>query len=284
MSNELIDPISPHEFDFVSRKMREFFTSKGLIEVPVQHRLSILAACEDPTTISTFEYIGKVFPLPQTGQMWLEHEILKGYDKAAGYFCFSTSYRQEINPKPGRHNLIFPMIEFEIKGDINDLQEFEKDMLQFLGYGPKETYAEGDYLDVCKTYGVDELEHEHEEQLCKDHGHAFFLKNFPFTTSPFWNMKADMSAKTAKKIDVIMHGIETIGSAERSCNAEEMRKMFYEISDGMYAKTLFGKFGRDRVEKELNEFLSHDFKPRCGGGIGVNRLIRSLKMAGLMTI
>ena len=275
-----IDLINPADFDFVSTKLREFFKSKGMIEVPVQHRLSILAACEDPTTISTFEYIGKVFPLPQTGQMWLEYELLKNYD-CAGYFCYSTSYRQEINPKPGRHNLIFPMIEFELPGDINALQEFEKDLLQHLGYGPKETYAEGSYTDICKKYNVAELEHEHEEQLCTD-SPVFFLKEFPFTTSPFWNMKANMEQKTSNKIDVIMSGIETIGSAERSCNPDEMRKMFYEISDGLYAKTLFSKFGKDRVEAELEDFLKMDFKPRCGGGIGITRLIRSMKMEKLM--
>ena len=76
--------------------------------------------------------------------------------------------------------------------------------------------------------------------------------------------------------------METIGSAERSCNPDEMRKMFYEISDGMYAKTLFGKFGKDRVEKELNAFLDNDLKIRCGGGIGVTRLIRGMKMEKLI--
>lgn len=278
MSIDLIDPV---EFDFVSTKLREFFKSRGMIEVPVQHRLSILAACEDPTTISTFEYVGSVFPLPQTGQMWLEHELLNKYD-VPGYFCYSTSYRQELNPKPGRHNLIFPMIEFEIPGDMNALIEFEKDMLQHLGYGSKETYAEGNYQDIAKIYGVSELGHEHEEKLYDDYGPVFFLKNFPFTTSPFWNMKANMQAKTANKIDVILSGFECIGSAERSCNPEEMKKMFYEISDGMYAKTLFGKFGKERVERELNSFLEHNFKIRSGGGIGINRMIKSMKMEKLM--
>jgi len=281
MSFDLINPV---EYDFVITKLRAFCKSRHMIEVPVQHRLSILAACEDPTTISTFEYVGKVFPLPQTGQMWLEYEILKNYD-CPGYFCISTSYRQELNPKPGRHNLIFPMFEFEIPGDIDTLQAFERDLIESLGYGPKELYGEGTYKTVCENYGVDELEHEHEERLyTSDDEVVFFLTHFPFVTSPFWNMKADMVAKTSNKIDVIMSGIETIGSAERSCNPDEMRKMFYEISDGLYAKTLFSKFGQDRVEAELEAFLKLDFKSRCGGGIGVTRLIRSMKMEGLMKI
>jgi aspartyl/asparaginyl-tRNA synthetase len=277
-----IDLIDPHDFHAVSSKLRDFFRYKNLIEVPVQHRLSILAACEDPTTISTFEYTGNVYPLPQTGQMWLEYELLNKYDINSGYFCYSTSYRQEVNPKPGRHNLIFPMIEFELPGNIDILQAFEVEMLEHMGYGNERAFVEGDYLDVAKRYGVTELEHEHEEKLYEDYGPVFFLKNFPFTTSPFWNMKADFTAKTAKKIDVILSGCETIGSAERSCNKDEMRDMFYSISDGMYAKTLFSKFSKDRVERELEQFLTYDFKERCGGGIGVTRMIRSMSMEGLL--
>ncbi len=271
MSIDLIDPV---EFDQVYSKVYSFFKSRGLVQVPVQHRLSILAACEDPSTISTFEYTGHVWPLPQTGQMWLEHELLKNYN-SNGYFCYSTSYRQEINPKPERHNLIFPMIEFEIPGDMTVLQNFEMDLLKYLGY--ESEFNQGNYLDICKKYNVNELDHEHEQYLYKDYGSVFFLKNFPFTTSPFWNMKADFVNKTANKIDVIMSGIETIGSAERSCNPKEMREMFYTISDGMYAKTLFSKFGKDRVESELDSFLNYSFKPRSGGGIGVTRLIKSIK-------
>ncbi len=52
--------------------------------------------------------------------------------------------------------------------------------------------------------------------------------------------------------------------------------MFYNISEGGYAKILFEKFGKDRVEKELDEFFSYDFFPRFGGGIGMTRMIDAL--------
>jgi aspartyl/asparaginyl-tRNA synthetase len=277
-----IDLLSPTDFHIVSSALRDFFRSRNLVEVPVQHRLSILSACEDVSTISTFEYVGNVYPLPQTGQMWLEYELLNKYDMQGGYFCYSTSYRQELNPKPGRHNLIFPMIEFELPGNIGVLEHFERGLLASLGYNAMGAPAR-DYKYVAELYNTEELDHDHEARLYSDFGPVFFLKNFPFTTSPFWNMKADFEKKTASKIDVILSGCETIGSAERSCNPTEMKKMFYDISDGAYSKTLFAKFGRDRVEKELTEFLASDFKERCGGGIGVNRLIRSMTMEGLMT-
>lgn len=67
-----IDSIKPEDFDYISTKLHDFFKSKRLIEVPVQHRLSILGACEDPTTITIFNYVGLTWPLPQTGRKGVE--------------------------------------------------------------------------------------------------------------------------------------------------------------------------------------------------------------------
>ena len=93
-----IGMIDSDDFDKAVSMMRSFFKSKGFIEVHTQTRLSILAACEDPMTISTYDYAGQVWPLPQTGQMWLEYEMLTNPHRAPGYFCVSTSYRNEPNP------------------------------------------------------------------------------------------------------------------------------------------------------------------------------------------
>jgi aspartyl/asparaginyl-tRNA synthetase len=101
------------------------------------------------------------------------------------------------------------------------------------------------------------------------------IKNFPNETSPFWNMKQNGDG-TAAKIDVILGGMETIGSAERSSDPKEMKEMFHTISDGMYANLLYSQFGKKRVERELDDFLSLDFIPRVGGGIGLTRLISAM--------
>ncbi|HSX46623.1 MAG TPA: amino acid--tRNA ligase-related protein, partial [Patescibacteria group bacterium] len=103
-----------------------------------------------------------------------------------------------------------------------------------------------------------------------------FCQEFPVYTSPFWNMKKKDN-DYAHKIDVILQGNETIGSAERSTSVKDMAKSFYTISGGKYANKLFELFGRDRVEKELSEFLSLDFFPRSGGGIGMTRLVDAVK-------
>lgn len=274
--------INSCEFNKVISKMRTFFESKNFIEVHTQSRLSILAACEDPQTISTFNYGGQVWPLPQTGQMWLEYELLSN-PEAAGFFCVSTSYRNEPDPVPGRHDKIFPMFEFEMKGGLDKLIELEAELLEHLGFGAKDSYPQDDYKNIADRYNCKELEHEHEEQLRKDHGPVYFIKNFPNYTSPFWNMKqSETTNGIANKVDVILHGMETIGSAERSTNKEEMRSQFYSISEGNYANILFSNFTKERVERELDEFLNFNFVKRCGGGIGVTRMIRAMKLSNLL--
>jgi aspartyl/asparaginyl-tRNA synthetase len=117
--------------------------------------------------------------------------------------------------------------------------------------------------------------------MLSDFGSVVFCKDFPIYTSPFWNMRKK-SKTHAHKIDVIIEGNETIGSAERSVDKNEMKDSFYTISDGKYAQKLFDLFGKDRVEKELNEFLELDFIQRSGGGIGLTRLIDAIKKGGIM--
>jgi len=256
------------------QKMREFFLDKGFIEVPTQSRLSILAACENPHSIATFNYNGEVWPLPQTGQMWLEYELLKN-PEWNGVFCISTSYRQEKNPIPGRHELIFPMFEFESKGGMKEMVKLESELLEHLGF---DYPVEVNYDDVCEEYGgVSILEDEHESRMWKEKGPVVSLQHFPLRTNPFWNMKHKENS-IFNKVDVILYGQETIGSAERSCDPEDMKHNFYTIEGGKYSEKLFELFGKDRVEKELEEFLSFDFFPRFGGGIGMTRLARAYEL------
>ncbi len=273
--------ISPQEFTTTTKQLRTFFNDLGFLEVHTQNRLSILAACEDPTTVSTYDYAGQIWPLPQTGQMWLEYELLQNPD-LLGVYCVSTSYRQEKNPVAGRHDLIFPMFEFEAPGTFEDLLKLEEDLCCHLGFRPC-VYPIKKYTEWQKEFNTtEELNHEHEKLISESlaEGQTVpsgvgFITHFPYSTSPFWNMKKE--GDFANKCDVIMGGMETIGSAERSADPKEMTEQFHTISDGEYANLLYELFGADRVEKELEEFLSFDFFPRYGGGIGMTRLISALK-------
>lgn len=263
-------------FSAAANALRGFFLNRGFVEVHTQDRLSILAACEDPTTVATYEYEGHIWPLPQTGQMWLEYELLTK-PKLPGVFCLSTSYRNEPKPVPGRHERIFPMFEFESKGTLDDLRKLEIDLCEYLGLGKRKEFMHKDYATLAEEYGVEDISNKEEKQMSRDFGRVVFLEKFPEQTSPFWNMRR--SNGVAHKIDVIIDGMETIGSAERSSDVKEMRKRFHTISDGGYAKLLYQKFGKKRVERELEEFLSLKFFPRYGGGIGMTRLMKALPSA-----
>ena len=264
--------INPKKFTNVVTSLRSFFLSKGFQEVHTQNRLSILAACEDPTTVATYNYAGEVWPLPQTGQMWLEYELLTK-PEISGFFCISTSYRQEPNIVEGRHDLIFPMFEFEFPGNLRDLMNMEVELCEYLEFQQPTVRS---YSKWCEEFDTDELVNEHESLMEEIYGPSMIV-DFPNTTSPFWNMKQNGDG-TAAKIDVILGGMETIGSAERSCDTDEMEQQFYNISDGMYADLLFGHFGKERVQDELNDFLELDFIPRVGGGIGLTRLINAMDL------
>ena len=270
--------INPEKYTQATTQLRSFFSAKGFQEVHTQNRLSILAACEDPTTVATYNYNGQVWPLPQTGQMWLEYELLTNPD-VPGFFCVSTSYREEKNITEGRHDIIFPMIEFEMPGDVHDLEQMERELCEHMGFGNRHSIVDKDYAEWCDyfdLYNGQELGHDHEQEMCNRwQGRVCMIKNFPNYTSPFWNMKQNGDG-TAAKIDVIIAGQETIGSAERSSDPDEMIKMFHTISGGLYANLLFDLFGKNRVEKELDDFLSLNFIPRVGGGIGVTRLLHAM--------
>ena len=256
------------------QKLREFFLQKNFIEVHTQSNLTILSACENPHSVTKFDYIGQIWPLPQTGQMILE-EVLLTNPELDGCFCISTSYRQEKNPIPGRHSLIFPMVEIESKGTMADMIKLQSELLEYLGF---EKPTEFNYDDLCMNYETQILEHEHEQKMWDEISTSVSLQNFPIRTNPFWNMKRDKSTGLFNKVDIILYGQETIGSAERSCDVDEMRHSFYNIEDGKYCEKLFELFGKERVEKELEEFLSFDFFPRYGWGCGMTRLARAYEM------
>lgn len=262
----------------ITKKLRGFFQDQlGFVEVPAQSRLSILAACEDPSTITKFVFNDISYPLPQTGQMWLEHELLKN-PGVPGVFCATTSYRNEKNPIPGRHEKVFPMFEFEASGDLNELRKMESKLLSHLGFDKPRSL---DYEEICKHYQIREIDAEHEGKMQREFGDSLSLELFPRRTDPFWNMK-HRGDGVFQKIDVILCGAETIGSAERATDVDEMRHLFHTISDGQYAEILYNHFGKERVLKELNDYLSFDFFPRYGGGIGVTRLARAMNLSGLL--
>lgn len=273
----LIDIAQQKNYESITTELRYFFKERGYTEVYCQGTMKILAACEDPETIAQTIFKGKNLPLPQTNQMNLE-TILLTNPAVEKVFTFTTSYRDEPFPIEGRHDTDpFLMFEFEGLGDIDNLVEIEADLLWELGLGFS-NYQE--YNNLCHLYQTETLTADHETLMQRDFGNAVSLSKFPQRSHPFWNMKKKDG--TYNKIDVILYGMETIGSAERSCNPAEMRENFMTISDGKYAKLLFAKCGEQETIAELDKYLALPMFPRFGGGIGIGRLERAMKLAGLL--
>ena len=208
--------------------------------------------------------------------MWLEYEILKNPDVAV-YFCLTTSYRMEPNPVPGRHDIIFPIFEFEFKGDMNELIELQKELLLYLCYDKSSFYV-NNYKSIAEEFSTTELEHEDEEKLYKEKSAVAFITDFPEFTSPFWNMMRNKDDDTSKKVDVILSGMETFSSAEREIDKDIMRDRFNTIMEGIYRNKLFELFGEERTVGELEEYFQLNFIKRSGCGIGLTRLIKSMDL------
>jgi len=281
------DVIGPQDFNSLVNQMRAFFMQKKFKEVYPQPIRSIMAACEDPRTLRSFTFDGNTWPLSQTNQMNLEMFLLTMPEEADGIYCMTTSYRDEPNPIPGRHDKIFPMWEFEHKGNFEDLVKLISELSVYLGFVNKvEDIPIFTYDELCDHYGVENLEAEHETLMWKEYGDVVGITYFPERTHPFWNMKQDgISSKGERlfnKVDFIICGQETFGCAERSTDADQMRNSFHTISDGVYAKLLYNEFSKERVIGELEDYLSLPMIERYGAGIGFTRLYRSMKLKELI--
>lgn len=287
MSNQEFPSMKPQHYAYVMKKLREVCDNYGLTECYLNDFNSTLSACESPESLRTFEWDSVKYSLPQTKQMDIER-LVSEHPECKGFYNIGNSYRLEPNPVQNRHKDIFCIADIELQGDLEELMKFQKQILLGLGIKPfhGDDFPQIDYLDACKKYGVDEIGHDEEIRLCQDfNSPAVFLCKFPLSTSPFFNM--EIEGDVALKIDVIIGNpnggqpMETFGSAQRSCDPDHMRKMFYTISNGQYAQALYNEFGKERIDKELEEYLSLKFIPRSGMGIGMNRLVFACETLGL---
>ena len=282
-----INKVCKKEFNSLSQKLHRFFQFKNFTETYHQNYLDVLTACENPKSIGQFMHYNIMYPLRQTNQMGLEYDML---NDGKNIYCFTTSYRLEDDINPGRHNTIFPMVEFEInKGTVGELIEFEKELIRSLGY--EGDFTEIDYEHACRMYDVVEIGDYEENLMCQELSPVVFLKYFPEKTDPFFNMARDKKTGLAQKVDVLMlgtntkgetRGMETIGSAVRSCDIHEMKHFFDTSVNGDFKKTLYDKFGKERVDKEIEEYFSMNMIPRSGGGIGFTRLLNFMRYHNLL--
>ena len=285
--------VDPKRFTLLTRRLRSFFEKKGFLEVHTQDRLSLLTTCDEPSTISLHSCQGQAWPLPQTGQIWLERELLGRPGGAPGYFSISTSYRNAYDPVPGCDDQVFPVFEFEFRGGFEALVALEKELLAFLGFGAKERHAEVDYVRAALDSGQTRLDHVREALLGEEHGTVVLLKDFPVSATTLWNVALGprscfrgalrpKAVPVAKKADVLLWGIKVIEGAQRADCPRKARKQFYALGARGHSRALFSHFTRARVQRELEEFLSLSFFERSGGTVRLARLADAMIKSGLL--
>jgi aspartyl/asparaginyl-tRNA synthetase len=283
-----IPSINSKHYAYIIGKMRSYCDKQGLTECYLNDIPSVLSACENIDTLATYYWDGIKYVCPQTSQLLLEIMALNdGKEKFKGYYNICNSFRAEKDISNIRYRTQFPLFEIEGPWNQSEMIQFQKGLIRELGILPwhGDDFPEINYADACEKYGVKEIGHDEEKRLCQDfNSPVVFLKDF-YCSESYWNMRKE--GDFCKKVDVIIghpdvQPFETFGSAERSCNKDEMRQMFYTTSDGKYSKYLFDEFGKERVEKELNDYLNYDFFTRAGMGIGISRLVFACQSLGLL--
>ena len=249
---------------------------------------SILAACEDPETLLSYteNSTGRIFPLQQTNQMWLEYALLqsiKDNTYISGLYCITESHRDEVNQK-NRHkdrliNKRFNMFEIEMLGDFDMYLHFFTSLLTALGI-KDEHIKTVSYYQACQVLNKDPynyiLTDDDEVWLNANIAPCVLLTYFPERTSPFWNMRR-LQDGTAAKCDLILGGMECAGGAQRSTSISIQQTAFNMLPG--YKEKLFADFGKDRVLSELDYYFSllTPNSVRSGCGIGLSRLAVGLE-------
>lgn len=289
-----IDPYPISLYDEMVRGTRTFCHDDSLEEVHAGVGMLRLRACEDPDTMVVAAWKGgkkdgeapDYIPLPQSEQMGLENRLMvEGRDTdAMGYFCMSTSHRDEDDLASGRRLRVFPILEVEKWGGFDCLLRWQADYLRHMGF---ETPVVVDYRDYAQYRGVTFLNNDDERALAKDAGPVVQLVNHPAGEDdhgdswPFFNMKweKDERGVYARKCDVIIDGVETFGSAERESCPLTMREQFYRSVNGRYAQRLFADMGEATIIAELEAYLGlFDSRKaldntRFGMGVGFTRFM-----------
>lgn len=225
---------------------------------------------------------GNIFAIEALEQC-SDYGFPKPFELPKGYFAHNTSTRNESRAGDGRREFKFPLTEFEFinqseESGFDELAEFISKLLVHLGFEvPKLVY----YDEECQKFGTKFIEDEEEQALCDKYGSAVLLGKFPLRSDPYWNMR-HVGNGIFDKIDVIIHGFESAGTAVRSCNPAEMKINIHLQDSGDYIKAMYKHFGEDRVDAEIDEYTDYKFIPRCGGGLGMSRIIRGMKLEGLL--
>lgn len=263
------------KYSILINLIRNFLNKLNFIELFTQNKLSILTICNDPKSMCTFNYGGYVWPLPQSGIIWLEHELinLNEMNNPGGIYTMCTCYKNDPNYTRKMSENIFeadivtPIFEFAAFGQYSDMQTMVINLLQELGFRTKFNII--NYNQIAKKRGSRELDIT---DIVTDKI-VTFLEYIP---NPKWGMKYTTQ--------VIILQTDVLTFSEHITDSNDLLETFYTYDNGSLAEYLYSQFSKERVDDELYKFINTREKNIVSCSINIPNLMNVMyKLNMLLT-
>lgn len=280
---------------FVESKMREFFLSKGFIEI---HTPKISAQCsEGGAEVFGIDYYGQKAYLTQSPQFYKQMAIAAGFEKV---FEIGAQYRAEKS-FTARHAAESVACDFEM-ADIkshHEICDMEEEWIIYVLKAVKETYGEliekefgvpvlipegriprfklSEVFEIFeKEYGIKtpeakqlDLDPEAEKLICqytkeKLGSELVFITDYPAEARAFYSKKVSDTSLDCMSLDLLYRGWEMNSGAVREHRYEVLKK---QIAD---------KGIKTELMADYLEFFKYGCPPHGGIGLGIDRFIAKL--------
>ena len=295
---DLRDEKRRHIFEirsFVESKMREFFVSKGFIEI---HTPKISAQCsEGGAEVFGIDYYGQKAYLTQSPQFYKQMAIASGFEKV---FEIGAQYRAEKS-FTARHAAESVALDFEI-ADVKSHHEVcdtEEEMLVFVLSAIKEKYGKliekefgvpvkvpkgrvprfklKEVFEIFeKEYGIKtpeakklDLDPDAEKLICKYAAEKLgselvFITDYPAEARAFYSKRVSEDSLDCMSLDLLYRGWEMNSGAVREHRYDVLKKQIEE--KGIKADLM----------ADYLEFFKYGCPPHGGIGLGIDRFVAKL--------
>ena len=242
-------------------KVRQFFESRGFIEV-AETIHTLTTACEtDPKDVLLCKKNGILTCLPQSNLKWIQYLLHEFNGGKGGLFMTGVSY----NRGTMETSKIYPILDFAAYGTIDDLLEILTDFCRYMEFG-KPLYIHPGGVNILKD---SECEKYKSKECVITTGLDRIFNKY------FWQYKlVDTQYKVAS---LILHGKRVILGGERSIDVKKMLFDVYTIDNGDYIKTLYNLYNMKRVDDELLRYPSIKWTTRYGATINLEALFQFYK-------
>lgn len=279
--------------------IRTFMEAEDFVEVTTPTITSLTGACEDFSTLFSFDYFGKKAFLTQTAQLHLEPLVHS--QSLPKVYSVNHSYRAEPRAD-NRHLTEFILIEPEIGyGNLQTLLDIEERLVSFiiikaLEYNSEElnvlganidmlekirppfrrmTYTDAidrlNQMDIQTKWG-DDLDRKREIAILEWTKFPTFITHYPLELK-FFNMRQNREdERIVNAVDLLLPNVgEVCGGAEREEDPVRLRKRLITSPAIKHLLEAGGSIDDYQWYLELRE---HDSIPYAGFGMGFERLIQ----------